>query len=265
MPRISRKLSKTGMYHVMLRGNEQRKIFLYDEDRKRFIETLREKGKEKEFSVLAYCLMDNHVHLLIREGKDQINRVMKRIGVSYVYYFNKKYKRTGHLFQDRFKSEPINDERYMLAAARYIHNNPVKAKIVEEPDQYRWSSYNEYLGRENADSGLTNKDIILQIFSNDEKIAVKQFVSFTREQSDDEFIDIKEETAPERVIQNEAEALSYIDNFLVEKGQKLTGKEWTEDKSVRNDLIRSLKDNSTLSTRKIAAIMGINRNTVQRV
>ena len=68
----------------MLRGNEQKKIFLCDEDRKRFIETLREKGKENEFSVLAYCLMDNHVHLLIREGNDQINRVMKRIGVSYV-------------------------------------------------------------------------------------------------------------------------------------------------------------------------------------
>lgn len=160
MPRVSRQLSETGIYHVMLRGNERRKIFLSDEDRKRFIEILSEKSRENEFSVLAYCLMDNHVHLLIREGKNQIDRVMKRIGVSYVYYFNKKYKRTGHLFQDRFKSEPINDDRYLLAAVRYIHNNPVKALIVQEPDRYQWSSYNAYISKDNTGSGITDRDLI---------------------------------------------------------------------------------------------------------
>ncbi|MHB8918486.1 MAG: REP-associated tyrosine transposase, partial [Desulfocucumaceae bacterium] len=196
MPRVSRKLSKTGIYHVMLRGNERRKIFLCDEDRKRFIDILREKGREKEFSVLAYCLMDNHVHLLISEGKDQINRVMKRIGVSYVYYFNKKYKRTGHLFQDRFKSEPIKDDRHLLAAVRYIQNNPVKANMVEEPAQYQWSSYREYLGNKNSERGLTDRDFILKMLSENEEHAIKQFIKFSKEQAKDEFIDIKEEKMP---------------------------------------------------------------------
>ncbi len=106
MPRVGRELSKNGIYHVMLRRNEGREIFMDDEDRKRFIDTLYEKSKENEFLVLAYCLMDNHLHLLVREGDDLINRAMKRIGVSYVYYFNKKYRRSGHLFQDRFKVNP---------------------------------------------------------------------------------------------------------------------------------------------------------------
>lgn len=263
MPRVGRKLSKTGIYHVMLRGNERRKIFLCDDDREKFTDTLREKSREKEFFVLAYCLMDNHVHLLIKEGNDQIERVMKRIGVSYVYYFNKKYRRTGHLFQDRFKSEPIIDDKYLMAVVRYIHNNPLKARIVEEQAQYHWSSYNAYVSRDTADNGLINRDLMLKIFSDDEKQAVKQFTNFSKEQADDKFIDIKEETA-DKAIKNEAQALNFIENFLREKGRTMQEKEWMESKSIRNELINCLKGNSSLSTREIAAVLGINRNIVQR-
>lgn len=264
MPRVSRKLSKTGIYHVMVRGNEQRKIFMDDGDRKRFIDTLFEKSKEQEFSVLAYCLMDNHLHLLIREGNDRINRVMKRIGVSYVYYFNKKYRRTGHLFQDRFKSEPINDDRYLLAAVRYIHNNPVKANIVQEPAQFQWSSYNSYMGNNNAYS-IKDRGFILKMFSDNEEQAIKQFKEFSKEQTDDQFIDVKEDLPPEKTIKNRAEALYYIDNFLRDKGQTGDRKELMKSKSIRDELVRYLKDNSALSTREIAAVMGINRGMVQRV
>lgn len=257
MTRVSRKLSETGIYHVMLRGNERRKIFLNDGDRKRFLDILSEKSKEKEFSVLAYCLMDNHIHMLIREGKDQINRVMKRIGISYVYYFNKKYNRTGHLFQDRFKSEPINDERYLMAAVRYIHNNPVEAIIVKDPVRYRWSSYNSYINKDNANNGITDRDFILKIFSDSEEQAVKQFISFSKEQADEEFIDIEEKVETDKKIKNEAEALNYIKNVLREKSG-------SESNVIRNEIILYLKENSTLSVRQIAAIMGINRNIVQR-
>jgi len=247
----------------MLRGNEQRKIFIDDEDRKRFIDILCQRSKEKEFSVLAYCLMDNHLHLLIKEGNDQINRVMKRIGVSYVYYFNKKYRRTGHLFQDRFKSEPINDDRYLLAAVRYIHNNPVKANIVQEPAQFQWSSYNSYIGNNNACS-IKDRGFILKIFSDNEDQAIKQFKDFSREQTDDQFIDIKEDYLPEKTIKNQAEAQNHIDNFLRDKGQTGDSKELMKSKSIRDELVRYLKDNSTLSTREIAAVTGINRGMVQR-
>lgn len=85
--------------------------------------------------------MGNHVHLLLREGKEPLSQIFKRLGVRYVYWYNWKYKRTGHLFQDRFKSEPVEDDTYFLAVLRYIYQNPVKAGLCEKPEEYQWSSY----------------------------------------------------------------------------------------------------------------------------
>lgn len=86
--------------------------------------------------------MGNHLHLLLQEGKESLEQIFKRIGVRYVYWYNWKYKRTGHLFQDRFKSEPVNDDAYFLAVLRYIYQNPVKAGLCKQPADYLWSSYN---------------------------------------------------------------------------------------------------------------------------
>lgn len=264
MPRTCREPSKTGVYHAMVRGNERKKIFMSDEDRERFVSILREKSRQKEFSILAYCLMDNHIHLLLQEGKDQLNRIMKRISVSYVFYFNKKYKRTGHLFQDRFKSEPVEDERYLLSAVRYIHNNPVKAKLVEDPAQYRWSSYGEYINSDDAGDGLINRDFILTMFSVDKAKAIKMFIEFSKEVSNDRFIDIEEKTGQEKTIQTEAEVWAFIEDFLIQKGQSGLDKEWRENKRLRNELIRDLKANSVLTIMEIAKILGFDRNIVQR-
>ncbi len=132
MPRQQRSKSKSGYYHIMIRGNERKNIFLDEQDKSRFVEILNDKKKSVSFYLQAFCLMDNHVHLMISEGVDDIARVMKRITVSYVYYFNKKYKRIGHLFQDRFRSEVVEDDNYVLSLARYIHQNPVKAGIVNQ-------------------------------------------------------------------------------------------------------------------------------------
>jgi len=105
----------------MLRGNEKKDIFNSNADKQRFLETVFEKKQENRFYLHAFCLMNNHVHLMISEGVEDVATVMKRINVSYVYYFNNKYKRVGHLFQDRFKSEVVEQERYLLALVRYIH------------------------------------------------------------------------------------------------------------------------------------------------
>lgn len=88
--------------------------------------------------------MNNHVHLLLREGNEEISTTMKRIGVSFVWHYNLKYGTTGHLFQDRFKSENVETGRYLLTVIRYIHQNPVKAGIVQRPDQWKWSSCIDY-------------------------------------------------------------------------------------------------------------------------
>ncbi len=153
MPRTSRQHSDTGVYHVMLRGIDRHDIFADDQDRGKFLKILRavttpedNDGKPLPPSchIHAYCLMDNHIHLLIAEGSEDIATVMKRIGVSYVSYYNKRHERLGPLFQDRYRSEPVGDTGYFITLLRYIHLNPVEAEMVTSPEQYRWSSWHEY-------------------------------------------------------------------------------------------------------------------------
>ncbi|MCL2672285.1 MAG: transposase [Clostridiales bacterium] len=126
MPRTARRKSENGLYHVMLRGINQQQIFHDNEDNEKFLAVLKECKKVSEFELHAYCLMGNHVHLLLRTGKEELEQIFKRIGVRYVYWYNWKYKRTGHLFQDRYKSEPVENDEYYFTVLRYIHQNPIR-------------------------------------------------------------------------------------------------------------------------------------------
>ena len=101
----------------------------------------------RNYILYAYCLMSNHIHLLIREREDNIGMAIKRIASSYVYYYNHKYSRDGHLFRERFKSEPVNDIAYFVTLLRYIHQNPVKAGMVAEVKDYEFSSWDEYIDK----------------------------------------------------------------------------------------------------------------------
>ena len=153
MARQIRKKSGTGIYHVMLRGINRQDIFEDDEDYLHMTSILRaqsERYDEKGVRLspfctfYAYCLMSNHLHLLIQEREKTISDIVKRIGVTYAHYFNKKYERSGHLFQDRFRSEPVDDIEYFVTLLRYIHQNPLKAGIIENINDYPWSSWKEY-------------------------------------------------------------------------------------------------------------------------
>ena len=155
MPRQSRKPSGTGIYHVMMRGINHQTIFEDEEDNYQFINTLDrmrvrydDEGNAcgRNCCYYAYCLMGNHFHLLIRERDERVGETIKRIASSYVYYYNRKYGRDGHLFKERFKSEPVNDMAYFTVLLRYIHQNPVKAGIVEKVKDYEFSSWGEYDG-----------------------------------------------------------------------------------------------------------------------
>ncbi|MGB9780231.1 transposase [Caldanaerobacter sp.] len=132
MPRKPRVKRKSGYYHVMLRRNEKKNIFRSNEDKKRFIEILAEKKLGGKFYLTAFCLMNNHVHLMIKEGNEDLSSSIKRIAGIYASYFNKKYDRAGHLFQDRFRSEPVGNESYVIGLVRYIHQKPVKTGLVKE-------------------------------------------------------------------------------------------------------------------------------------
>ena len=112
MPRAARKKSNSGIYHIMLRGINRQQIFEDDEDNQRFIETLSKYKEECGYSIYAYCLMGNHLHILLKENQQDLTLIFKKIAGSYVYWYNWKYQRSGHLFQDRFKSEPVEDDNY---------------------------------------------------------------------------------------------------------------------------------------------------------
>ena len=155
MPRQERQHSVTGIYHVMLRGINKQDIFEDDEDYLQFLNILRalvnrcdEQGHNlpPHCTFYAYCLMTNHVHLLVRERDEHIGESIKRIGVAYARYYNHKYERNGHLFQDRFLSEPVNSIEYFMTLMRYIHQNPVIAGLTDEVRAYPWSSWHEYEG-----------------------------------------------------------------------------------------------------------------------
>ncbi|WP_366923915.1 transposase [Metallumcola ferriviriculae] len=183
MGREARKRSSTGIYHIMLRGIDKRDIFLDDEDKIRFMEKLMKAKETGKFELYGYCLMDNHVHLLIKENED-IGASIKRITVGYVWWHNNKYGRTGHLFQNRYKSEPVETESYLLTVLRYIHQNPVKAKIVLQAKDYSWSSYKQYLLSYQQQNGCIDDHLIKAYFK-----TIADFCQYMNDQNNDECLD----------------------------------------------------------------------------
>ena len=184
MPRTQRLLSSTNIYHVVLRGIDRQIIFQDNKDFEKFIRLLSEYKEECNFKIYAWCLMTNHVHLLVRTYDVPLGTIFKKIGVSYSYYFNVKYDRVGHLFQDRFSSEPVETERYFLAAIKYIHANPVNAGMVCKAADYEYSSYNEY--DEMSNFKLTDTKMPLKIFG-------RANILTDSECGSDNFLDVREE------------------------------------------------------------------------
>ncbi len=165
----------------MMRGVNRQQIFEDQQDNEKFLEILKEYQEISGYKVFAYCLMGNHFHLLMKFEGEPIEQAMKRIGAKYVYWFNTKYGRVGHLFQDRFKSEPIEDDRYFLCCVRYIHQNPVKAKI-SKINQYPYSSYQVYL--------KPRKDDFVDTRFLYSLISPEQFIEFNNEIESSTFVDI---------------------------------------------------------------------------
>lgn len=144
MPRTFRRKSASGIYHVMLRGVNKRSIFSDSNDYSFFLYILEQVFNDTDGQLLAYCLMKNHVHLLIKEQEVSVSKIMQRLSGRYAQWYNQKYERVGHLFQDRFRSEPVDSEDYFFRVLRYIHLNPVEAKLCQSVNDYKYSSYRDY-------------------------------------------------------------------------------------------------------------------------
>ena len=261
MPRYPRKYSKTGIYHIMLRGNERKDIFIDEEDKGKFIKIVFKKKADDAFKLYAFCIMDNHVHLVIKEQNEPISRIVKKITTSYAYYFNAKYKRVGHLFQDRYKSETIEDEPYLLSVIRYVHNNPEKADITKK-EKYKWSSYSNYIDILNHHREIPEIKEILELFSSDIEKALKEFIHYSNKYEEKNFLEMKETIKSEIDEENVNE---YINGYLKSKNLKKEDLKRREHNKQKEDLIQQLKKRSNLSKRKIAILIGVNRETVRRV
>ena len=244
MPRSARKKSNSGIYHIMLRGINRQQIFEDEEDNQHFLETLLKYKEQCEYIIYAYCFMGNHIHILLKEGKEDLTLMLKRIAGSYVYWYNWKYHRSGHLFQDRFKSEPVEDESYFLTVLRYIHQNPIKSGLCKKAEQYPYSSINEYLTSLN----LVDTEFTYSL------ITKEQFIDFHKEENSDLCLEMEEQF---RLTDAEAK-------FIIQKITKC--KTITEfqalDKTKRNLYIQKLFSKG-LSIRQISRLTGVSKKIVE--
>lgn len=251
MPRAAREKSSTGIYHVILRGMNRQTIFEDEEDAAKFMLTLAKYQKKSDFILYAYCLMSNHVHLLIKEGAEDLGITFRRIGASYVYWYNLKYDRCGHLFQDRYKSETVENEKYFLTVLRYIHQNPLKAQLVERLEDYPWSSYREYIVK----SKFIETDFALRLFSNNRLKSIERFREFHKIEGQERCLDIDQKKK-----WKDADAIELIKSIChvasCKEVQKL-------NKEKQSRYFKTLNEKG-LSVRQISRLTGIGRWIIQK-
>lgn len=250
--RVPREKSASGIYHVMLRGINRQTIFEDDEDRETFIGTVNTFQGDSNYKVYAYCLMDNHVHLLIHELDDSISTAIKRIAARYVYWFNRKYGRCGHLFQGRFKSEVVEDDRYFLTVLRYIHQNPLRAGLARDMDPCQWTSYGEYIvkGRQ----PVVDIDMGLGLFSAHRGRAIKAYIEFHHEAHNDKCMDYADFIRlTDKEVRAEMANLGYTATAL--QHMSLLS---------RNLALHELKGLPGVSIRQLARITGISKSVIDR-
>ena len=167
-----------GLYHVLARGNQRRLIFRDPRDYRAYLDRLSRYQERYSFTLLAYALMPNHVHLLIEAGAVPLSRIMQGLQQSYTQYFNKAHRTVGHCFQGRFKAFLCDRDAYLLALVRYLHLNPVRAGMSETPEAYPWSSHRHYLGQAMAPWVAT--EVVLPRFARSPKPAVRAYREFVR-------------------------------------------------------------------------------------
>ncbi|MBB6214544.1 hypothetical protein HNQ80_000627 [Anaerosolibacter carboniphilus] len=222
---------------------------------------------ETQYILARHCSTKHHVHLLINDNGNDISKIMKSINVSYVLYFNRKYKRCGHFFQNRFRSELIIDDTHLLEVSKYIHNNPVKANIVKRPEAYRWSSYVDYIG--NMTSEFIDISKVLNVFSNIRSKGIEEYQHYVNKLGNTvEILDIKdhhdsvkENTVFIDSINDAKETLSYM---LADRS--LSMEVCILNKDIRNEMIRYLRKNSSLTLKEMGQVFGgISESRVSRI
>jgi putative transposase len=182
MPRQARLDVPGALHHIMVRGINKSAIFRDDQDRSRFLDRLGENIVETQSSVYAWALMGTHIHLLVRSGRPGISKLMRKLLTWYAQYYNRRHRRTGHLFENRYKSILCDEETYLLALVRYIHLNPVRAKVVKtmkELDGYPWSGHRMIIGKD--EYPWMDRAHVLGQFAGTKRKAILEYRRFVEE------------------------------------------------------------------------------------
>lgn len=254
MPRMARVKSSTKVYHVILRGNAKQDIFLNQQDYEKFIKEIGKTKEKYQYELYAYCLMTNHVHMILFDKNDNLSKTLQSLAVSYSSYWNKKYERVGHLFQNRFLSKNVETGEYLKNLCRYIHQNPHKSGIAKI-EEYQWSSYQEYV----KESKIINKKQVLMLFNNCEKNAVKDFIEFhkvnIRQENMNDFMEYEmiEKLDDERAKQYLMEILKLEDMHELS----------TYSIAKRKEYLKKLIGIRGISNRQIARITGLSKRMIE--
>ncbi len=244
MSRTARIMSISGYMHVIMRGIGRQILFEETKDYEHYLERLEQYCLETDIKVCAYCLMENHVHMLLHGELSSIILLMKKLGVSYSGYYNRKYDRTGHLFQDRYRSEPVDEERYLLTVFRYILQNPRRAAICAAAD-YPWSSYKLY----EKPPAFMDLSAIWGLLG--DRSRFEEYIGIESQEKCLEYVDAKHD---------DEWAKKELKRCLgISEGSKLQ----SIGKKERNEALVKLKE-SGLTIRQIERLTGIGRNIVQK-
>ena len=244
----ARMKSSTGIYHIMLRGNNKQTIFFDEEDYGKFFTLLSEKMKQNSLFLYAWCLMPNHFHLLIKEKNETLAEIFRSVLTAFIKWYNAKYGRTGHVFEDRFKSQPVEDPTYFLRVFRYIHRNPLEAFLCERMEDYPYSSYAYYFRSGRYQSG----DIIWNLMEKDDL----ERYHFEKDENLSDFLDIEEveKRSNEKVIAM-VEQSGYVDKISSVK--LLPRKERTK--------VIEMMLKAGVSYRRINALTGVSMSVIRAV
>ena len=244
MPRKARQKSGTGFYHVIARGLDKEPVFQTGAEKRRMREIIRENLEKYQVSVYAYCLMSNHIHLLVKADLKNLSLFMAKILAKYAHYYNYKHHRTGYVFQGRFRSQCIESEAYFWNCLRYVHLNPVKANLCKRPASYPYSSMTEYMD--------VKKQLLLDAKGREmfrsRFYRWKEFEEFHRASCGDFFIDIREEEFAQR----KAIAEEILRQLQEEKG--LSAEEILDQVEMRDFFEKNLRETFGISKDKIRKI-----------
>lgn len=244
MARIRKENINTSFFHIMVQGINKEYIFNSNENINKYMKIMKETKEKIDIMILAYCIMNNHAHILVHEEDiENVTKYMHRVNLLYAKYYNKKYNRVGYVFRDRYKTQPIYSEKHLYTCVRYIHNNPVKANICKKANEYQYSS--------------CYRNIFYTDTELERNVKKNMYNEQTDLQEEEKFVLMENEKNKEQICQE------IIKQTMLKNS--LTKESLYQNEKVLGDIIRKLKQEEDISYRMMEKILGTNRKKLKKI